>query len=54
MAFWMDLLFGSWIGLLSMLTIFFIIGMGVFFVWFFLSRSAQPPDDGDTRPAGRP
>ncbi|MEA3292277.1 MAG: DUF3149 domain-containing protein [Pseudomonadota bacterium] len=39
MSLWADLLFGNWIGLLSMFTIFFILGMGVFFVWYFLSKS---------------
>ncbi len=30
MELWMDLLFGSWIGILSLSTIMFIIGMAIF------------------------
>ena len=39
MELWMDLLFGNPIGLLSLFTIAFIIGMAVFFVHMFLSKS---------------
>ena len=30
MEFWMDLLFGNWIGILGLSTIVFIIGMAIF------------------------
>jgi len=39
MALWMDLLFGNWIGLLSMFTIGFIIVMAIWIWWKFLSLS---------------
>jgi hypothetical protein len=32
MDIWLDLLFGSWIGILSLFTICFIIGMAIFLV----------------------
>ncbi|HID82023.1 MAG TPA: DUF3149 domain-containing protein [Chromatiales bacterium] len=39
MNLWMDLLFGNWIGILSLFTIAFMVGMAIFFVRMFLSKS---------------
>ncbi len=39
MSLWMDLLFGNWIGLLSVFVIVFMLGMGIFFIWFFTKKS---------------
>lgn len=38
MDLWLDLLLGSWIGLLSLFTIFFVIGMAGFLIGMFLNR----------------
>ncbi len=35
----LKILFGDWVGLLSLFTIVFIIGMAAFLTWFFLRRS---------------
>ncbi len=35
----MDLLFGNWIGLLSMFTILFMVGMAIYFTVLFMSKS---------------
>ncbi len=43
MAFWMDLLFGNAIGLMSMLTIIAVVIMGGVFAWIFVSKSKQQP-----------
>ncbi len=43
MAFWMDLLFGNWTGILSMFTIFFATGLGLFFAWMFVKKSKPQP-----------
>ena len=47
MELWLDLLFGNWIGLLSMLVIFFMLGMAAFFIAFFVSKS-KPADSKTT------
>jgi hypothetical protein len=47
MELWLDLLFGNWIGLLSMLVIFFMLGMVAFFVTFFVAKS-KPTDSKTT------
>lgn len=39
MSFWMDLLFGNFIGALSMFVILFMLGMGIFFTWVFVTKS---------------
>ena len=39
MELWLNLLFGNWIGLLSMLVIFFMLGMVAFFIAFFVTKS---------------
>lgn len=38
-------LFGTDYGLLSLLVILFLIGMGVFFVWFFTRKIQQSADE---------
>ncbi len=38
MAFWLDLLFGNFIGLISMFTLFFILGMAGWFLVFFMKK----------------
>ncbi len=38
MAFWLDLLFGNFIGIISMFTLFFILGMATWFTVFFLKK----------------
>ncbi len=38
MAFWLDLLFGNFIGLISMFTLFFILGMAAWFTVFFMKK----------------
>ena len=43
MELWLDLLFGNWIGLLSVLTILIVIGIGVFLAFFFIVRSGEDP-----------
>lgn len=35
-------LFGTWIGLLSIGTVAFIILMAIYFVWLFMTKSASP------------
>ncbi|MGV6858300.1 MAG: DUF3149 domain-containing protein [bacterium] len=35
----MDLLFGNFIGALSMFVILFMLGMGIFFTWVFVTKS---------------
>jgi hypothetical protein len=42
MELWMNLLFGNWIGLLSMFVIAFTVGMAVFFAWLFIVKSRPP------------
>jgi hypothetical protein len=37
----MDLLFGSWAGILSFLVIAFMIGMAIFLVGMFMKRSSR-------------
>lgn len=39
MELWMDLLFGNWIGLLSLISIAVTLGVGLFFLFWFLSKS---------------
>lgn len=39
MELWMDLLFGNPIGLLSLIVIAFTLGMGIFFLVYFLNKS---------------
>ncbi len=41
MSLWMDLLFGNWIGRLSVFTILFMLAMGVYFIVLFVSKSRQ-------------
>ncbi len=41
MDLWMKLLFGNWIGLLSMIVIFFTIGMAVFYTYYFMKESSK-------------
>lgn len=40
MSFWLDQMFGNWVGLLSMLVIFAMLGILGWFVHFFLKQSA--------------
>lgn len=40
MAFWLDLMFGNFIGLLSMLVIFSTIGIAAYIGWMFVVKSA--------------
>lgn len=42
MALWMDLLFGNFMGLLTVAVIAFMIGMGVFFSYIFIAKSKPP------------
>ncbi len=35
-------LFSDWVGILSFGVIAFVLVMAVFFIWYFLSRSANP------------
>lgn len=44
MELWLDLLFGNWIGLLSMFTIGFILVMWVYLWTMFIVRSGKPAD----------
>ncbi|ABO25113.1 DUF3149 domain-containing protein [Shewanella loihica] len=39
MAFWLDLMFGNPIGLLSMIVIFTTIGIMSYIMWLFISKS---------------
>lgn len=39
MAFWLDLMFGNPIGLMSMLVIFTTIGIMSYLMWLFISKS---------------
>ncbi|QLE84168.1 MULTISPECIES: DUF3149 domain-containing protein [Shewanella] len=39
MAFWLDLMFGNAIGLLSMIVIFATIGIMSYIMWMFISKS---------------
>jgi hypothetical protein len=38
----LELLFGSWIGLLSLFTVVFIIGMAIWLVVFFTKHAKEP------------
>lgn len=40
MSLWGEL-FGSWIGILSLLVILFMLGMVGFFTWFFIGKSKE-------------
>ncbi|ACJ31153.1 Conserved hypothetical protein [Shewanella piezotolerans WP3] len=42
MAFWLDLMFGNAIGLLSMIVIFSTIGIVSYLMWMFYTKSADP------------
>ncbi|WP_298773229.1 DUF3149 domain-containing protein [uncultured Shewanella sp.] len=42
MAFWLDLMFGNAIGLLSMIVIFSTIGIVSYILWMFVKKSAEP------------
>ncbi|MBM7071305.1 DUF3149 domain-containing protein [Shewanella sp. OPT22] len=44
MAFWLDLMFGNWIGLLSMIVIFSTMGIVSYILWMFVQKSAQEPE----------
>lgn len=46
MSFWLDLMFGNFIGILSLFTIFFIIGMAVWFVRFFFKKMDEEAHQG--------
>lgn len=37
----LELLFGTWIGILSLSTVLFIIGMGIFFIVWFTRNSGR-------------
>jgi hypothetical protein len=39
----LELLFGSWTGLLSLFVILFMVGMAVFFITMYLKKSADGP-----------
>ncbi|WP_133408035.1 DUF3149 domain-containing protein [Parashewanella tropica] len=39
MAFWLDLMFGNWIGLLSMIVIFSTLGIVSYILWMFVVKS---------------
>lgn len=38
MSFWLDLLFGNFIGLISMFTLGFILVMAIWFIGFFMKK----------------
>ncbi|MCL1035792.1 DUF3149 domain-containing protein [Shewanella submarina] len=42
MAFWLDLMFGNPIGLMSMMVIFSTIGIVSYITWMFIQKSAPP------------
>ncbi|HCD14255.1 DUF3149 domain-containing protein [Shewanella sp.] len=42
MVFWLDLMFGNPIGLLSMIVIFSTIGIISYIMWMFIVKSAKP------------
>ncbi|MGI2258902.1 DUF3149 domain-containing protein [Shewanella sp. GXUN23E] len=42
MAFWLDLMFGNPIGLMSMIVIFSTIGIISYISWLFISKSSSP------------
>ncbi|MBT1444220.1 DUF3149 domain-containing protein [Shewanella sp. JM162201] len=42
MAFWLDLMFGNPIGLLSMIVIFTTLGIISYLMWMFYVKSAKP------------
>lgn len=44
MAFWLDLMFGNWIGLLSMIAIFSTLGIGSYIMWIFYVKSGEKPE----------
>jgi hypothetical protein len=44
MAFWLDLMFGNFIGLLSMIVIFCTIGIASYIGWMFVVKSAPGAD----------
>lgn len=46
MSFWLDLMFGNFIGILSLFTIFFIIGMAVWFIKFFFKKMDEEARQG--------
>ncbi len=41
MSVWMDLLFGNVFGAFAMFVIIFMLGMGVFFSWVFITKSRE-------------
>ena len=41
MAFWLDLMFGNPVGLLSMIVIFCTVGIMGFLLWMFIKKSAN-------------
>ncbi|MGB0894811.1 MAG: DUF3149 domain-containing protein [Parashewanella sp.] len=43
MAFWLDLMFGNWIGLLSMIVIFSTLGIVSYILWMFYKKSGDEP-----------
>ncbi|MBV7317003.1 DUF3149 domain-containing protein [Shewanella sp. NIFS-20-20] len=42
MAFWLDLMFGNPVGLLSMIVIFSTLGIISYLGWMFVKKSADP------------
>lgn len=44
MELWLDLLFGNFMGLLTVAVIAFMLGMGVFFAYVFISKSKEPKE----------
>ncbi|MCL1079347.1 DUF3149 domain-containing protein [Parashewanella spongiae] len=44
MAFWLDLMFGNWIGLLSMIVIFSTLGIVSYILWMFYVKSGETPE----------
>ncbi len=49
MSFWLDLMFGNFIGLISLFTIFFLIGMAVWFFAFFMKKIKEEEQAGSTK-----
>lgn len=41
MELWMNLLFGNAIGLMSMIVIFFCLGMAVFYGYYFINKAKE-------------
>ncbi|MGH1358866.1 MAG: DUF3149 domain-containing protein [Burkholderiaceae bacterium] len=47
MELWAEL-FSDWVGVLSFFVLAFILVMGAWFTWYFVSNMSQPPADEDS------